>query len=155
MQTRLKVMRGHLVSGVSAGIIQVRVPEFHAKKFPPVANKVFSDFLKAHREGDLSTLAGVATEDMFASIKAEIKSSKNKGKGRTAYQLLGHTDHTLVLQMRHYVRNKLRMKEGWGQVRQFCSCLFLGAYISMFPHLSEMSFFLCPNCFLWSCHPQY
>lgn len=49
--------------------MQKHVPEFHAKKFPPIANEVMTSFLEAHRKGDLFALAGLTTEDMYATIK--------------------------------------------------------------------------------------
>ncbi len=48
---------------------QKHVPEFHASKFPPVANKVFKEFFEAHRKGDMRALAGLATEELYATLK--------------------------------------------------------------------------------------
>lgn len=49
--------------------LQKNVPEFHAKKFPPIANEVFTSFLEAHRTGDLFALAGLTTDQMYTTIK--------------------------------------------------------------------------------------
>lgn len=48
---------------------QKHVPDFHASKFPPVANKVFEDFIQAHRKGDMHALAGLTTEELYDSLK--------------------------------------------------------------------------------------
>ncbi|CAM9758084.1 unnamed protein product [Discosporangium mesarthrocarpum] len=53
---------------------------------------------------------------MLSSIKAEIKKNKKGGEGRRSFRLLGHTAPTLVLQMRHHIRNKALPNQGWGQV---------------------------------------
>eukprot|EP00904_Undaria_pinnatifida_P006642 jgi/Undpi1/3107/HiC_scaffold_15.g06481.m1 len=45
------------------------VPDFHASKFPPVANKMFKAFIEAHRKGDMHALAGLTTEELYASLK--------------------------------------------------------------------------------------
>jgi len=48
---------------------QKHVPEFHASKFPPVANEVFKEFFEAHRKGDMRALAGLTTEELYATLK--------------------------------------------------------------------------------------
>lgn len=45
------------------------MPDFHASKFPGVANKVFKEFFEAHRKGDTSALAGLTTEELYATLK--------------------------------------------------------------------------------------
>lgn len=49
--------------------LQKNAPDFHAKKFPPVANKILTDFFDAHRKGDLFALAGLTTEELYATLK--------------------------------------------------------------------------------------
>ena len=49
------------------------MPDFHASKFPGVANEVFKDFFEAHRKGDMSALAGLTTEELYASLKVPWK----------------------------------------------------------------------------------
>lgn len=50
---------------------QKHVPDFHASKFPRVANKVFKEFFEAHRKGDMSALAGLTTEELYATLKVQ------------------------------------------------------------------------------------
>lgn len=45
------------------------MPEFHASKFPAVANGVFEAFFEAHRKGDMHMLAGLATEELYNTLK--------------------------------------------------------------------------------------
>ncbi|CAM9098286.1 unnamed protein product [Ectocarpus sp. 6 AP-2014] len=115
VKERLGIMRSHLKSGVCAGIIQKHVPNFHASKFPPVANQIFKDFFEAHRKGDTRALAGLTTEELYASLKGEIKSSKGRGAQRAAFRLVDFKEPTRVLQMRVNRKKHISPKEGWGQ----------------------------------------
>ncbi|CAM9271596.1 unnamed protein product [Ectocarpus fasciculatus] len=115
VKERLGIMRSHLKSGVCAGIIQKHVPDFHASKFPPVANQIFKDFFEAHRKGDARALAGLTTEELYASLKGEIKSSKSRGANRAAFRLVDFKEPTRVLQMRVDRKKHISPKEGWGQ----------------------------------------
>lgn len=49
------------------------MPDFHASKFPPVANKVFKAFIEAHRKGDMHALAGLTTEELYATLKVRLR----------------------------------------------------------------------------------
>ncbi|CAM9488627.1 unnamed protein product [Hapterophycus canaliculatus] len=120
LKTRWGIMKSHLKSGMCAGVIQAspalkHVPDFHASKFPPVANTVFEDFINAHREGDLRALAGLTTEEMYSSLKVELKQAKSKGKRRPAFRLVDFKEPTRVLQMRVDRKKHVSPKEGWGQ----------------------------------------
>ncbi|CAM9758286.1 unnamed protein product [Pylaiella littoralis] len=118
-KTRWGIMRSHLKSGMCAGVIQARrkhVPDFHASKFPPVADKVFEDFVQAHRKGDMHALAGLTTEELYDSLKSEIKKTKSKGGRRPAFRLVAFGEPTRVLQMRVDRKPHISPKEGWGQV---------------------------------------
>ncbi|CAM9316019.1 unnamed protein product [Scytosiphon promiscuus] len=115
LKTRWGIMKSHLKSGMCAGVIQKHVPDFHASKFPPVANTVFKDFIDAHREGDLRALAGLTTEEMYTSLKGELKQSKTKGTRRAAFRLVDFKEPTRVLQMRVDRKKHISPKEGWGQ----------------------------------------
>lgn len=66
--------RAHVVS-LSHPAAQKHVPDFHASKFPGVANKVFKEFFEAHRKGDMSALAGLTTEELYATLKVIRKRS--------------------------------------------------------------------------------
>ncbi|CBJ29484.1 conserved unknown protein [Ectocarpus siliculosus] len=122
VRERLGIMRSHLKSGVCAGIIQKHVPDFHVSKFPPVANQIFKDFFEAHRKGDTRALAGLTTEELYASLKGEIKSSKSRGAQRAAFRLVDFKEPTTVLQMRVDRKKHISPKEGWGQVTcRLCS----------------------------------
>lgn len=122
VQTRFGIMRGHLKSGICAGVIQKHVPNFLPSKFPRMANAVFKDFFEAHRKGDLSSLAGLTTEELYASLKGEIKRTKSKGKRRAAFRLLDFKEPTRVLQMRVKRHKNISPQEGWGQVTcRLCS----------------------------------
>eukprot|EP00903_Cladosiphon_okamuranus_P014182 g13179.t1 len=122
VKTRLGIMRSHLKSGMCAGIIQKHVPDFHASKFPGVANKVFTEFFEAHRKGDMSALAGLTTEELYATLKGEVRRTKSKGQRRAAFRLLDFKEPTRVLQMRVKRNKNVSPKEGWGQVTcRLCS----------------------------------
>eukprot|EP00752_Nemacystus_decipiens_P009998 g8914.t1 len=122
LKTRMEIMRSHLKSGMCAGIIQKHVPDFHASKFPGVANKVFKEFFEAHRKGDLSALAGLTTEELYGTLKGEVKRTKSKGQRRAAFRLLDFKEPTRVLQMRVKRNKNISPKEGWGQVTcRLCS----------------------------------
>ncbi|CAM9410526.1 unnamed protein product [Laminaria digitata] len=127
LKTRWGIVRGHVKSGMCAGVIQARnesgtkthfkhVPDFHASKFPSVANKVFKAFIEAHRKGDMHALAGLTTEELYASLKTEIKNAKSKGLRRVAFRLSDFKEPTQVLQMRVDRKKHVSPKEGWGQV---------------------------------------
>ncbi|CAN0399922.1 unnamed protein product [Ascophyllum nodosum] len=116
LKIRWGIMRGHLKSGVCAGIIQKHVPKFHASKFPPVANEVFEAFFEAHRKGDTRALAGLTTEELYATLKGELNQAKKGGGDRLAFRVLGFKTPTHVLQMREHRKKEISDKQGWGQV---------------------------------------
>lgn len=100
---------------------------FTPKTFPPVADNIFQSFIDAHRKGDLSGLSYLATEGLYASLKADVTFAGRRRKGsgpmtRAAFRLVRMTEPTCILQFRHAVEDGSNNKSGWGQITcQFVS----------------------------------